>query len=103
MKSKKGSKGKQVNWVFRGSIVRHRRKCGQEKCYCNNGALHETWVLSVNVEGRTQLITLLDEDLPAVRAGLNLYYKQREDLEKRVQESMRLLRKWRQRSRTMSR
>ena len=103
--TQKRSRKSEVNksaWILRGSIVRLRRKCGHDNCRCAQGALHETWVLSVNVGGRTQLVTLRDEDLPMVEAALARYRKAREKLEEQVQETMVMLREWKKRKRELS-
>ena len=101
-KEKKEWKIDQEAWILRGSIVRLRRKCGQKKCRCINGALHETWALSVKVKGRTQLVTLQEEDLPMIKMALVRYRKARRELEGRVQKAMVILRRCRRQKRKLS-
>jgi hypothetical protein len=80
------------SWILRGSLVKLKRKCGHDTCRCARGELHETWVLSVKVEGRTQLVSLREEELPLVKNALARYKKERRDTEERIQKSMVKLR-----------
>ena len=80
------------SWILRGSVVRLKRKCGHDTCRCARGELHETWVLSVTVDGRTQLVSLRDEELPLVQKAVARYKKERGDIENRIQKSMANLR-----------
>lgn len=87
------------DWLLRGSLYRMKRKCGHEKCRCAQGELHESWALSVNVDGRTRLMTLKDEDLPQIEAALARYQEVRRKLEERVQDTMKTLKVWKERKR----
>ena len=41
--------------LIRGSVYRLRRKCGKAVCRCQQGHLHESWVLSVPEKGRKRM------------------------------------------------
>lgn len=44
--------------LIRGSVYQLRRKCGKENCHCQEGHLHESWVLSVPEKGRRRMRTV---------------------------------------------
>ena len=46
---------KQRGPVIRGSVYNLRRKCGKAVCRCQEGHLHESWVLSVPEKGHKRL------------------------------------------------
>jgi hypothetical protein len=41
--------------LIRGSVYSLRRKCGKTVCRCQEGHLHESWVLSVPEKGRKRM------------------------------------------------
>jgi hypothetical protein len=41
--------------LVRGSVYRLRRKCGKAGCRCQQGQLHESWVLSVPEKGAKRM------------------------------------------------
>jgi hypothetical protein len=41
--------------LVRGKVYKLRRKCGKAGCRCQDGHLHESWVLSVPEGGRKRL------------------------------------------------
>ena len=41
--------------LIRGSVYSLRRKCGKTGCRCQEGHLHESWVLSVPEKGRKRM------------------------------------------------
>lgn len=41
--------------LIRGSVYALRRKCGKATCRCQEGHLHESWVLSVPEKGRKRM------------------------------------------------
>lgn len=49
---------KQRRSLIRGNVYNLRRKCGKDVCRCQDGFLHESWVLSVPEKGgkRMQMI-----------------------------------------------
>lgn len=67
--------------VLPGSLITLRRKCGRAGCRCASGALHETPALSYSVSGRTKMLTLTAEEVPAVAAAVARYRKAVNDLE----------------------
>jgi hypothetical protein len=46
---------KQRRPLIRGNVYNLRRKCGKAGCRCQDGHLHETWVLSVPEKGRKRM------------------------------------------------
>ena len=44
--------------LIRGSVYLLRRKCGKTNCRCQEGHLHESWVLSVPEKGRKRMRTV---------------------------------------------
>lgn len=44
--------------LIRGSVYKLRRKCGKATCRCQEGHLHESWVLSVPEQGRKRMRTV---------------------------------------------
>lgn len=44
--------------LVRGNVYKLRRKCGKEVCRCQDGHLHESWVLSVPEKGRKRMRTV---------------------------------------------
>jgi len=47
--------------LIRGSVYKLRRKCGKATCRCQEGHLHESWVLSVPEKGRKRMRTVPKE------------------------------------------
>ena len=46
---------KQRRPLVRGNVYALRRKCGKSTCRCQEGHLHESWVLSVPEKGRKRM------------------------------------------------
>jgi hypothetical protein len=44
--------------LVRGNVYTLRRKCGKPGCRCQNGHLHESWVLSVPEKGGKRMRTV---------------------------------------------
>ncbi|MCA1842850.1 MAG: hypothetical protein LC792_06580 [Actinobacteria bacterium] len=78
--------------MVRGSLITLRRKCGKPGCRCVGGAAHETPALSVSVAGRSAIVTLRGEDVPAVRAALARYQAARDKLEAEATAGVEVLR-----------
>jgi len=93
--------GKKSEWVLRGSLYRLRRKCGRKNCHCADGEPHESWALSLNVGGRTQMVTLHEENIPAVKAALARHQQTSRELEARVQRTLKALRAQQQKERQL--
>lgn len=49
---------KQHSPLMRGGVYRLRRKCGKAVCRCQQGQLHESWVLSVPEKGAKRMQTV---------------------------------------------
>jgi len=67
--------------VLPGSLITLRRKCGKPTCRCVTGAPHETPALSYSVGGRTKMLTLSSDEVPAVARAVARYRKAVSDLE----------------------
>jgi hypothetical protein len=78
--------------VVRGSLITLKRKCGRPRCRCATGALHETPALSLNVEGKTTIVTLRPEEIPEIRAALDRYHEARARLDQQVRAGVAFLR-----------
>lgn len=61
--------------VLPGSLITLRRKCGKATCRCATGSPHESPALSYSVGGRTKMLTLAPEEVPAVAAAVERYRK----------------------------
>lgn len=61
--------------VLPGSLITLRRKCGKATCRCATGSPHESPALSYSVRGRTKMLTLTPEEVPAVAAAVERYRK----------------------------
>ncbi len=46
---------KQRRPLIRGNAYNLRRRCGKDGCRCQDGHLHESWVLSVPEKGRKRM------------------------------------------------
>jgi len=81
-----------VSLVLRGSLITLKRKCGRPRCRCAQGGLHETPALSLNVGGRTTIITLRPEEIPEIKAALERYHEARVRLDQQVRAGVAMLR-----------
>lgn len=86
--------------MLRGSLITLKRKCGRPRCRCAQGALHETPALSLNVGGKTAIITLRPEEIPEVRAALERYHEARVRLDQQVRAGVARLRDRREAARS---
>ena len=76
-----GLAGSNAPRVLPGSLITLRRKCGKASCRCAAGDPHETPALSYSVAGRTKMLTLRPEEVPAVARAVARYRKAVNDLE----------------------
>jgi len=67
---------------LRGSLITLRRRCGKKNCHCHQDQPHETPALSYSEAGKTRILTLPLELVPAVRAAVQRYQNARAALEK---------------------
>ena len=65
--------------LIRGSVYQLRRKCGKGTCRCQEGHLHESWVLSVPEKGR--------KCMRAVPKGKRLQWQQMTDRYRRYRRA----------------
>jgi uncharacterized protein DUF6788 len=77
--------------VLRGSLITLKRKCGRPRCRCAQGDLHETPALSLNVGGKTTIVTLRPKEIPEIRAALERYHEARARLDQQVRAAVALL------------
>ena len=86
--------------LLRGSVITLKRKCGRLGCHCARGTLHETPALSLNVDGKTRIVTLRPAELPEIRAALARYKRARKELDEQVRAGLTILRARRARPQT---
>jgi hypothetical protein len=67
--------------VLPGSLITLSRRCGKPNCRCARGEPHETPALSYSVAGRTKMLTLVPDEVPAVAEAVARYRKAVNDLE----------------------
>ena len=79
--------------MVRGSIVKLRRKCGKPNCRCVDGDLHETWVLSTSVTGRTRMVSVPESLLGDVRQAVANYRQARRALDSQALAGLQRLRR----------
>lgn len=77
--------------VLPGSLITLRRRCGKAGCRCATGAPHETPALSYSVAGRTKMLTLTAQEVPAVAAAVARYRKSVTDLEAQARAELDML------------
>lgn len=53
--------------LAKGTVYPLRRRCSKPSCRCARGALHETVVLTANVQGRTRLWTIPEDQIQDLR------------------------------------
>lgn len=78
--------------LLRGTLIIDRRRCGNPRCRCARGALHETPALSSTVAGQRTKLMLRSQDLPLVRAALARYRRARAKLDRQVLRDLARLR-----------
>ena len=59
--------------LIKGTVYPLRRKCSKPSCRCARGALHETIVLTANLQGKTRLWTIPEDQIPSVRLQTEAY------------------------------
>jgi hypothetical protein len=77
--------------LLRGSVITLKRKCGRPGCHCARGTLHETLALSLNVDGKTRIVTLRAAELPEIKAALVRYKQARTKLDDQIRASLAIL------------
>lgn len=76
-----GSAGSEL--MARGSLLVLKRRCGKKNCRCVEGELHESWVISYNVQGRTKMLIVPAEELGTAKKAAARYRKALEELNAR--------------------
>ncbi len=90
-----GRTGKEL--MARGSLLTLRRRCGKKNCHCVEGDLHESWVISYNVRGRTKMLVVPEEELRTARTATARYRKALEALKTQGLDGIeRMRREWSQ-------
>ena len=84
---------------LRGSLIQLRRRCGKTNCHCARGQPHATPALSYSWKGKTHLLTLRPEVLPALRRALDRHRRAETALERKAAEGLRQLQRWTKHSR----
>jgi len=69
--------------MARGSLLKLRRKCGKKNCRCVEGDLHESWVVSYSIGGRTKMLLVPEEELGTAKKAMAYYRKAMEELKNR--------------------
>jgi hypothetical protein len=85
---------KQEAGMVRGTILVLRRRCGKAQCRCAEGEPHVSWALSYSVKGRTRMLCVGAEELPALRRDLARYRAAVTSLER---EALAGIAQWRRR------
>jgi hypothetical protein len=89
----RGRRGSCEDGLMRGTVMKLARKCGKQKCRCNEGKPHTTWVLSYSQRGQTRMIPLKPSDVAEVRQAVRRYKKALADLEAEAQRGIKALRR----------
>jgi hypothetical protein len=63
--------------MIKGSVVELKRKCGKEKCRCNEGELHLSKVLSASISGKTRMRAIPKDQIEEVKKKVDRYQKHR--------------------------
>jgi len=84
-----GEKTGDMPLVLRGSLITLRRKCGRPGCHCARGELHETPALSLNLDGKTKILTLRAADIPEVKTALGRYKQERAAMQAALDQHVR--------------
>ena len=59
--------------MVRGTILQLRRRCGKPQCHCAEGEPHVSWALSYSEKGRTRMLVVRPQEVPALRSDLARY------------------------------
>ena len=84
---------------LRGSLIVLRRRCGKPNCHCAKGRPHSTPALSYSLKGKTRIITLTEDELPAVRRALQHYRQTQARADADAAQGIRLLERYRREAR----
>ena len=59
--------------LVRGTLYRHRRRCGKQTCRCIGGSLHESLVLTATISGKTRFWKPALDQVEELRECLDRY------------------------------
>ena len=80
--------------LVKGTVYPLRRRCGKPSCRCLQGALHETYVLSASLSGRTRLSSIATgrlEDLRLLTQRYQRFRGARADFVKRYTQMVKII------------
>jgi len=79
--------------AIRGSIYEMKTKCGKPNCYCANTARrHVSLMLSFRYHGKTRLVPIKREQIPAIKARINDYRQLKAAIDELARINAELLR-----------
>ena len=85
--------------ALRGSLITLRRRCAKPTCHCAQGQPHESPALSFSQKGKTRILTLTPNEVPAVRRALRRYHQAQDRLGNQADKGLRILERYLQRAR----
>ena len=79
--------------VIRGSIYEMKRYCGKPNCICaKTKKPHKSLTLSFSYKGKTKLIPIKKEQIPAIKARMNDYKELKTAIDELTRINAELLR-----------
>ena len=79
--------------AIRGSIYELKGKCGKPNCYCaNTKRRHKSLMLSFSYKGKTKLVPIKKEQIPAIKARMNDYKQLKTAIDELIRINAQLLR-----------
>jgi len=79
--------------VIRGSIYELKGKCGKPNCYCaKTKRRHKSLMLSFSYKGKTKLVPIRKEQIPAIKVRMNDYKQLKAAIDELVRIDAELLR-----------
>ncbi len=79
--------------VIRGSIYELKTKCGKPNCYCaKTQRRHTSLMLSFSYKGKTKLIPIKEEQIPAIKSKLSDYRQLKAAIDELVRINAEMLR-----------
>lgn len=82
----------QLGPVMMASMTRRRYRCGQPNCHCAVGELHEDYVVTRKVDGRTQTVRVRRGQEESVREWVENWRRQKALLRQLAASQMELIR-----------
>ena len=79
--------------AIRGSVYELKGKCGKPNCYCaKTPRRHKSLMLSFSYKGKTKLVPIRKEQIPAIKARMNDYKQLKAAIDELVRINAELLR-----------